>query len=136
MQPSVHQVSYAERREAQMILQDLTNLKISDRTEGKTKRRVSVLSTETNQVEENTDPSRAWTVGVTKTFEDIMHSQYYPCDIKNFNKRSHLFSRDYIGNIANALAQNEEKYLDLFPDPHYFSSQSDIRPGMRSILFS
>ena len=136
MQPSVHQISYAERREAQMILQDLTNLKISERTGGKTRRRELVLSTKTNQVDVNTDPSRASTVGVTKTFEDIMHSQYYPCDIKNFNKSSHFFSRDYIGNIANSLAQNEEKYYDLFPDPHYYSSQSDIRPGMRSILFS
>ena len=85
MQPSGHQISYAEGREAQMILQDLTNLKISDRTGGKTKRRVLVLSTETNQVDENTDPSRASTVGVTKNFEDIMHPHYYPCDIKNFN---------------------------------------------------
>jgi len=97
-------------RGTESILKDLTNLRLSDFDNGKKKL-------------------------VANTSEDVHYTHQYPCNIKKFNKNGHLFSRDYIEDIAKSLAESEAKFVDSLPNPHYFLSQSDIQPRMRSILF-
>jgi len=119
------------RRGKKRILKDLTNLRICNNDNSKKKLRVNVK--DTSQVEEKTDTSPA---KVTSRSKDVRSTNQYPCYIKKFIEDGHLFSRDYIEDVARSLAQNEEKCVDLFPDPHYFPSQSDLRPRMRTILFT
>lgn len=133
MSPSKQRDNNPVKRGTKRILKDLTNLRISDDDNGKKKLRI--LITDTVQVEERTNSSPVF-VEAAKSSEDVHCTHQYPCYIKKFIKDGHLFSRDYIEDIAKSLAQNEEKYVDLFPDPHYFPSQSDIRPRMRTILFT
>jgi len=121
------------KRGTKRILKDLTNLRISDEDNGKKKLRIRII--DTAQVEKRTNSSPVF-VEAAKSSEDVLCTHQYPCYIKKFIKDGHLFSRDYIEDIAKSLAQNEEKYVDLFPDPQYFPSQSDIRPRMRTILFT
>jgi len=132
MSPSM-QPDNTVRRGTKRILKDLTNLRISGDDNDKKKLRINI--TDSTHVERNTDNS-LMSVKAAKNSEDMQCIHQYPCYIKKFIKDGHLFSRDYIENIAKSLAQNEEKCVDLFPDPHYFPSQSDIRPRMRTILFT
>jgi len=136
MQSSHELDSNAFRRGTKRILQDLTNLRISDDRMDNKKMRPEVEK-KMAQAEENTYKAEMFSKVITTAFEDDIQSPHlYPCDLEKMRKDGHLFSRDYIEEVAKSLAQNEENCEELFPDPHYFPLQSDIRPRMRTILFT
>jgi len=60
----------------------------------------------------------------------------FPCDIERGEKDGHLFSLEYIPPIISAVVSNEKNAVKLFPNPNYFSKQIDLRPRMRTILFT
>jgi len=60
----------------------------------------------------------------------------FPCDIDRCKKDGHLFSMEYLPPIASAVDSNEKKSVQLFPKPNYFKNQTNLRPHMRTILFS
>jgi len=134
MPPSMQPDNNAVRRGTKRILKDLTNLRISSDDNDTKKLRINV--TDTLKVEKKSGTLPVSSVEVKKNSEEVKCTHQYPCYIKRFIKDGHLFSRDYIEDIAKSLSQNEEKCVDLFPDPHYFPSQSDIRPRMRTRLFT
>jgi len=71
-----------------------------------------------------------------KVDEAAKSRHIFSCDILKCKEDGHLFALEYVGPIARASFQNEEKSADLLPDPHYFHKQTNIKPRMRTILFS
>merc|ERR1719289_98987 len=60
----------------------------------------------------------------------------FSCDIFRCKKDGHLFVLEYVRSVTRALVNNEQKSADLLPNPNYFLKQTNIRPRMRTILFS
>jgi len=60
----------------------------------------------------------------------------FSLDILRCKKDGHLFVLEYVLAIARTLVWNEKKSVELLPNPHYFLKQTNIRPRMRTILFS
>jgi len=60
----------------------------------------------------------------------------FPSDIERCTKNGHLFAREYILPIITSLDSGEKNSAELLPNPNYFSKQINLRPRMRTILFS
>jgi len=135
MQSSLKHKRNATRRGRKRILTDLTNMRISDKSKALKKLRI-VVDEESGKDNKDTSIAALGSDGITSSIEDMQRPHYYPSDMRKIDKDGHLFSRDYVKDIAKYLAENEEKCVDLFPDPNYFPRQSDIRPRMRTILFT
>jgi len=60
----------------------------------------------------------------------------FPCNIERGEKDGHLFSLEYIRPITSAVISNENNAVKLFPKPNYFCKQTNLRPRMRTILFT
>jgi len=72
-----------------------------------------------------------------KKVEEVVKSRpIFSCDILRCKKDGHLFVLEYVVSIARALVWKEKKSVDLLPNPRYFIKQPNIRPRMRTMLFS
>jgi len=60
----------------------------------------------------------------------------FSIDILKCELDGHLFSSVYVQSVHRTMGDNEKKYADLLPNPNYFLNQTNIRPKMRTILFS
>jgi len=62
--------------------------------------------------------------------------ELFACDIVKCREDGHLFTWDYVLSVSRAMAKNEKRFAELLPNPDYFLKQTNIRPRMRTILFS
>jgi len=60
----------------------------------------------------------------------------FPCDVVRSQRDGHLFSTGYILSMRRSMDTNEKISADCFPCPNYFKTQKDLRPRMRTILFT
>jgi len=60
----------------------------------------------------------------------------FPCDVVRSQRDGHLFSTGYILSMRKSMDSNEKDSTDCFPCPNYFQTQKDLRPRMRTILFT
>jgi len=87
------------------------------------------------------DPSLcAETVASDKTHTPGVQCQpsenIFPSDIVRCTKDGHLFAREYLQPILTSLDSGEKNSAELLPNPNYFNKQINLRPRMRTILFS
>jgi len=73
---------------------------------------------------------------LSKEVKPVEYQPVFSFDLLRCKKNGHLFVLEYVLSMARALVWNEKKSLDLLPNPHYFLKQTNIRPRMRTILFS
>jgi hypothetical protein len=60
----------------------------------------------------------------------------FACDIARCREDGHLFTWEYVVSVSRAMVKNEKRSANLLPNPDYFLKQTNIRPRMRTILFS
>jgi len=60
----------------------------------------------------------------------------FPSDVVRSTRDGHLFPREYILPVTRTIDITEKNLANLFPSPNYFEKQNDIRPKMRTILFT
>jgi len=60
----------------------------------------------------------------------------FPCDIVRIKRDVHLFAREYVLSMARSMVFGEKNAEELYPNPNYFLKQNDLRPRMRTILFT
>jgi len=61
---------------------------------------------------------------------------FFASDIVRCREDGHLFNWEYVLSVSRAMVKNEKRFADLLPNPDYFLKQTNIRPRMRTILYS
>jgi len=124
------------------ILGDRTNSSVSDLLQKKKKRK-QVSSREDKEniphKEEGLPTSSALQPAAArkdKQTQDAEDRPLFACDKLRCRTEGHLFAREYVLPIARAMVWSEKKSADMLPNPNYFLKQTNIRPRMRTILFS
>jgi len=114
------------------VLQETTNINLKEKVNKKKKKKP------TEEDKENIPPEKL--VVVWSSQEAVKPRRQpvalYACDSEKYKSNGHLFSSDYLHSIIRAMNSNEEKSTSLFPNPNYFDGQSDLRPHMRTVLFT
>jgi len=130
-----------EGKRKRKTLGDRTNLSVQDLLQNSKKRKQVGLGED----KENIPPEEAdfppFTIpkpkAIPKKVGEIKEAQpIFSCDVIRCNNDGHLFVLEYILSVARAMGSNEKKSVDLLPNPNYFLKQTNIRPRMRTILFS
>jgi len=75
-------------------------------------------------------------VAVLGKVKELQPQPIFSCDVLKCLLHGHLFSWGYVQSVHRSMIDNETKYADLLPNPSYFLNQTNIRPQMRTILFS
>jgi len=68
--------------------------------------------------------------------QEVRQKPLFSTDLIRCRDDGHLFTVEYVLSVSRAMVKNEKKFADLLPNPDYFSKQTNIRPRMRTILFS
>jgi len=131
-----------EGKRKRKILGDRTNCSVYDLLQKKKKRK----QVSSGEDKENIPPvdvgfptSTALQSAAVRKVEDTQEAEQRPifgCDKLRCRTEGHLFSREYVLPIARAMVWSEKKSADMLPNPNYFLKQTNIRPRMRTILFS
>lgn len=124
------------------ILRDRTNSSVYNMLQKKKKRKqVSSGEDKENippEAEGFTTSTALQSAAIRKDEEtqDSEHRPLFACDKLRCRMEGHLFAREYVLPIARAMVWSEKKSADMLPNPNYFLNQTNIRPRMRTILFS
>lgn len=131
-----------EGKRKRKILGDRTNSSIYDLFQKKKKRK----NVSSGEDKENIPPeedgfatSTALQSVAVRKVEEIQEAETRPlfaCDKLRCRTEGHLFAQEYVVPIAMAMVYSEKKSADMLPNPSYFLKQTNIRPRMRTILFS
>jgi len=129
-----------EGKRKRKILGDRTNFSVYDLLQKKKRKQVG-----SGEDKENIPPEDLFStstalesVAIQKVGE-TQEAEYQPtfaCDRLKCRMEGHLYAREYVLPIARAMVWSEMKSADMLPNPNYFLKQNNIRPRMRTILFS
>jgi len=130
-----------EGKRKRKTLGERTNMSVRDLLQPNKKRKQVMSGEDKENIPPQEANARPFTIPKPKPVPTINGDKgetqpIFSCDIFRCKKDGHLFVLEYVRSVTRALVNNEQKSADLLPNPNYFLKQTNIRPRMRTILFS